>query len=518
MNWKLIYQPLERVRFGGALLAHLARARYREPPAWRVDGDRNHAFLECMQRLLCHSDHPLTTLFRLGGWTFEKLRQNLAAEGLEGTLSSLAQDGVWVDADEVKCRKPLLRHGQEIPFSPTDLDYVCGPSVPLGTSGTSGPRTKNPLDVSGFELQASYKRTMLASLGVLDSPLVLYYPAPSAAGIAQLLAFGLAGKPPDAWFCHLPEAQSSALRWSFWLRVLALLAKATGVRLALPKLAEVEQPERLLAWLQRHAPQGAVMATFAGSALRLQAYADKIGRPLPALVFILGGEPITARKRALLEARGHRVYPWYGAVDAGRIAIGCLKPEAADDMHLLSDRFAAIEWQGRLLLTSLLPSVHKRYLNTDCGDLATLERRRCGCPLGELGLDFHLSAVRSVQKFCLEGITLPADLVHRLADEVLPERCGGAPSDYQLLEEEGQDGWTRLVVRVAPEVVVSADKVIEMVHQVLLEASGGAPALAMRIKHSDVVTVRRQRPRFSRGGKLLARERVLRAADAPQGH
>ena len=125
--------------------------------------------------------------------------------------------------------------------------------------------------------------------------------------------------------------------------------------------------------------------------------------------------------------------------------------------------------------------------------------------------------MRSVQKFCLEGITLPVDLVHRLADEVLPERCGGAPSDYQLLEEEGEDGWTRLVVRVAPEVVVSADKVIETVHQVLLEASGGAPSLALRIKRSGVVTVRRQRPRFSRGGKLLARERVSREADAPPG-
>ena len=246
--------------------------------------------------------------------------------------------------------------------------------------------------------------------------------------------------------------------------------------------------------------------TFAASAIRLQAFADRISRPLPRSIFILGGEPVTARKRDLLESRGHRVYPWYGAVDAGRIAIGCLNPQAADDMHLLTDRFAAIEWQGRLLLTSLLPSVHKRYLNTDCGDIATLERRRCGCPLGELGLDFHLREVRSVQKLCVEGITLPADLVHRLADELLPDNCGGVPTDYQLLEEEGNDGWTRLVVRVAPGVEVSSDKVIAIVHRVLLEASGGAPGLALRVQRAGVVTVRRQRPRFSAGGKLLARE------------
>lgn len=499
---------LERLQFGGGLVARLVRARYGEQRVWQTRRDRVRAFLERVDSLRYVPGHPVNSMLRLSGWSSDRLQRRLLAAGLEHTLLELAQDGVWLEADEVKCRKPLIRHGEEIPFSSLDLDHVRGPSVPLGSSGTSGPRTKNPLDLDGFELQASYKRTMLSALGALDWPLLLYYPAPSAAGIAQLVAFALAGKPPDAWFCHLPESHSAHLPWSRWLRGLAAIASAAGVRLPLPELAAVEEPEPLLAWLCERAPKGAVVVTFAASALRLQAFADRMRRPLPQTIFILGGEPITARKRSLLEGRGHRVYPWYGAVDAGRIAIGCLNPEAADDMHLLTDRFAAIEWDGRLLLTSLHPSVHKRYLNTDCGDLATVERRHCGCPLGGLGLDLHLRQVRSVQKFCVEGITLPADLVHRLADEVLPESCGGAPTDYQLLEEEDDDGWTRLVVRVAPEVPVSSDKVISMVHQVLLEASGGAPGLALRIQRAGIITVRRQRPRFSRGGKLLAREKT----------
>jgi len=441
----------------------------------------------------------------------------LARCGLEETLRSLASDGVWLEADEVKCRKPLVRRGCTIPFSPVDLDFVRGPAVPLGSSGTSGPRTRNWMDLSGFELQASYKRAMLSALDALDLPLVLYYPAPSAAGIAQLIAFALAGKPPDAWFCHLPEAHSAAPQWSRRLRMLAAASAALGARLALPALAAVERPEPLMAWLASHAPQGAVLVTFAGSALRLQAFADRTRQRLPPLVAILGGEPVTARKRALLEARGHRVYPWYGAVDAGRIAIGCLDPEAPDDMHLLSDRFAAIELEGRLLLTSLVPEVHKLYVNTDCGDLATVGRRRCACPLGKLGLEHHVRNVRSVQKLCLEGITLPADFVHELADELLPERCGGAPSDYQLLEEEGDDGTTRLIVRVAPEIAASDAKVVEAVHRVLLEAAGGAPGLALRVQRSDVVSVRRQRPRFSPGGKLLARASAAHEAHAARG-
>ena len=245
---------LERARFGGGLLARLVRARYGEPPAWRIEGDRNRAFLERVASFSGLAGHPYCSMLRLSGWSVEKLQRRLPEAGLEQTLRDMAQDGVWLEADEVKCRKALVRHGEEIPFSPLDLDHVRGPSVPLGSSGTSGPRTKNPLDLDGFELQASYKRTMLSALGALEWPLLLYYPAPSAAGIAQLLAFALAGKPPDAWFCHLPESQSAHLPWSRWLRVLAAIASATGVRLPLPELAAVEEPEPLLAWLRQRAP------------------------------------------------------------------------------------------------------------------------------------------------------------------------------------------------------------------------------------------------------------------------
>ena len=510
-------RTLDRGRFGAGLLRRLLRA-YRSPPVeWRVGIDRSQAFLDRARAYIGMPGHPFAALLAGAGWPLARLERHLDANSLERTLHDLAADGVWLDADEVKCRRALVRRGRTVPFSPLDLEQVRGPSVPLGTSGTSGPRTHNPIDLDGFDLQASYKRDMLAALGALDWPLALYYPAPSAAGIAHLISFALAGKPPDAWFCHLPEAAGASLPWSRWLRALRLAAGAGGVRLPLPQLAAVEHPLPLVDWLHRHAREGGVVATFPGSALRLVAFAESIGRPLPPLTFILGGEPVTPRKRARLESYGHRVYPWYGAVDAGRIAIGCLAPDGADDMHLLSDRYAAIDWQGRLLLTSLSPAVHKRYLNTDCGDLADLSRRDCGCPLGRRGLPFHVRNVRSVQKLCLEGITLPADLVHRLAEEMLPAHCGGTPGDYQLQEREDDGGWTRLVVLVAPEIPVAADAVISVVHRVLLEAAGDAPALAQRIARSDVVTVSRQRPRFSRGGKLLPRERITDATPAEDG-
>ncbi|CAG0953421.1 hypothetical protein BURK1_00322 [Burkholderiales bacterium] len=496
-----------RLRFGAGLLTRLARARRDGPAPWPPATDRAKAFLERIDAMHAARGAPFATMLALAGWTRERLAQSVGARGLEATLVRLADDGVRLDADEVKCRVPLARAGRTIAFSPVDLDCAARPSVPLGTSGTSGPRTKNAIDLDGFELQASYMRTMLDAIGGLELPLALYYPAPSAAGIAHMLSFALAGKPPDAWFCHLPEATGAALPWSRWLRMLVVAARTVGVRLPLPALAEVERPDALVDWLRAHACRGAVLATFPGSALRLAAYAEAAGRPLPPTTFILGGEPVTARKRALLESRGHRVYPWYGAVDAGRIAIGCTDPAAPDDMHLLADRFAAIERDGRLLLTSLSPSVHKLYLNVDGGDLARLERRSCGCPIGRLGFDWHVSDVRSVQKLCVEGITLPADLVHRLADEMLPAACGGTPADYQLAEEEGDDGWTRLVVRVAPGIAAPDERAAATVLDVIVAAAHGMPDVAERIRRAGVVVVRREAPRFSPGGKLLAAER-----------
>jgi hypothetical protein len=499
---------LARLRFGAGLVQRLARASRRGPPPWPVPADRARAFLARVEAMHASPGAPFATMLALAGWTRARLADAVHAQGVEATLARLADDGVRLDAEEVKCRVPLVRAGRTIAFSPADLDCATGPSVPLGTSGTSGPRTRNAIDLDGFMLQASYKRAMLGAIGGLDRPLALYYPAPSAAGISHTLSFALAGKPPDAWFCHLPEAAATAMPWSRWLRVLAGVARTAGVRLPLPRLAEVERPEALVDWLRANAPDGAVVATFPGSALRLAAHADAIGKALPPVTFILGGEPVTSRKRAMLESRGHRVYPWYGAVDAGRIAIGCTDPAAPDDMHLLTDRFAAIVRDGRLLLTSLLPSVHKRYLNVDGGDLAHLERRACRCPIGALGFDVHVSDVRSEQKLCIEGITLPADLVHRLADEMLPAACGGTPADYQLAEEEGDDGWTRLVVRVAPGIVAPDERAAATVLDVIVAASQGIPGVAERIRRANVVVVRREVPRLSRGGKLLAAERA----------
>ena len=75
-------------------------------------------------------------------------------------------------------------------------------------------------------------------------------------------------------------------------------------------------------------------------------------------------------------------------------------------------------------------------LNVESDDYGVLERRHCGCPLDAAGLDLHMHTIRSWEKLTSEGMTLGgADLI-RLVEEILPARFGGAPTDWQLVEEE----------------------------------------------------------------------------------
>src|SRR3990172_8887397 len=79
-------------------------------------------------------------------------------------------------------------------------------------------------------------------------------------------------------------------------------------------------------------------------------------------------------------------------------------------------------------------------LNISMGDQAVVLRRQCGCPLEQLGWTTHLHTIRSHEMLTCGGISFLDTDVIRVIEEVLPARFGGAPTDYQLLEDEADDG------------------------------------------------------------------------------
>jgi hypothetical protein len=142
-------------------------------------------------------------------------------------------------------------------------------------------------------------------------------------------------------------------------------------------------------------------------------------------------------------------------------------------------------------------------LNVESDDYGIVETRACGCPLDALGYHRHLRRIRSFGKLTGEGVTLVGSEMVRILEEVLPATFGGGPQDFQLVEEEGADGLTRLVLLVHPRLTIPRE---QDVVDVVLEAVGAgsvAGGLAQSYwRQAGTFGIRRQAPEWTSRGKL----------------
>ena len=120
-----------------------------------------------------------------------------------------------------------------------------------------------------------------------------------------------------------------------------------------------------------------------------------------------------------------------------------------------------------------------------------------------MGMRLHVHGVHARDKLTSEGnLFLAGDLL-TLVDEVLPARFGGAPTDYQLVEEE-DGGVPKVAVVVRPSVgAVDEAEVVEAV----LAHLRGIPRLALMAgiwEDGRTLRVVRREPEHTVRGKILA--------------
>jgi hypothetical protein len=164
-------------------------------------------------------------------------------------------------------------------------------------------------------------------------------------------------------------------------------------------------------------------------------------------------------------------------------------------------------------------------LNVESDDCGALGERRCDCPLERAGFRSHLDNVRSYRRLTAEGVTLVPVGALRIVEELLPARFGGTPLDYQLCEEEGPDGTTRIALRVDPAVALVHPEQVAGCLIDALRAEPGATAIAAAFwRGAGTVELRREPPLRTAAGKQLpilpaglgaAAARVSSAADGP---
>jgi hypothetical protein len=251
----------------------------------------------------------------------------------------------------------------------------------------------------------------------------------------------------------------------------------------------------------------------ASSGVRVAAAALEKGWDISGSLFILSGEPVTDAKRRFVESAGVRVHTMYWISEIGPIGWSCSQMNSGDSVHLLRDSLAVIPHQHTeprsgiqltpLLFTTLLPCASNLLINADMGDCATIEPAHCECCYSAAGFCEQLRAISSHAKLTGQGMTLAGTDIERLLEEVLPARFGGAPGDFQLVEQEGPGG-TSLVLRVHPRLGVSStDDVRSLFLRELRRCYGGS--LASRVwEHTGAVTVAIAEPVATSSGKVLS--------------
>jgi hypothetical protein len=456
------------------------------------------------------------------------VRSMLARDGVEATLRSLRDAGVYVDFEEFKCQRPIVRGGEEIPAAPGDFDNpTFDRYYTMSTGGSTGGGRRVMLDIAHMRARLAMQLVMDSVQELLDVPAALWFEIPPGNGLNSVLMRVPYGNVPERWFTPLWD--SAPLRFRLATRAIILAARRSGARIPDPEYVPLEGADIIAQWasetLQRHGR--CVLRGHVSKLLRVAVAAGAKGFDLSGAVFMGGGEPPTPAKVRQVEATGAQIHASYHCTEIGPVGMHCRTSADANDQHLLMDHLAMITRTETLpgfgidvdtfCFTTLLPTAPKMLLNVAIDDCGTVETRHCGCAWESFGFTTHVRDIRSSRKLTGEGVTLLGTDMERILEDVLPSRFGGTPLDYQLLEEEDERGFTRLSVVVSPRVALTDEAaVVDVVLGALRTGDAGAGVTAAIWGQAGSLRVRREEPHATARGKVMplhVTRRTVRATE-----
>ena len=461
---------------------------------------------------------PYRALMELAGVSYADVEQQVASDGIEGTLRALRAAGVYVTFEEFKGRQPLVRHGREVPLRADAFDNQRQSRFfQMSTGGSTGSGRGVAVDLE--HLWASIPARLINDTihGFVGAPLALWFDGLPGNGPNALLTRVAYDSVPERWFSPIVGAGTRpALKFRLAQAGILTVANLAGTRLPWPESVRLDQADIVARWaadaLRRQGRCG--IKTLVSRALRVCLAAEELGIDLTGAVGSGGGEPPTPAKVAAVRRTGARWVSNYTMQEVGAVGQCCGNAIDENDQHLQVDHIALITHPrpvpgfdvsvDSFHITTLLPSARKVMLNVELDDYGIVEERACGCPWEEFGFRTHLRGIRSFRKLTGEGMTLVGTDMVRILEEDLPRAFGGSPLDYQLMEEEDERGFTRLSLVVSPEVDLrDEDAAVRLVMEAL-GRSGHAGALSRTIwSQAGAIRVRRMRPTWTGRGKLM---------------
>lgn len=480
---------------------------------------REENFLAVIRRTVYeHAASPYLQLLKQADCEYGDLERLVSQEGVEGTLRVLYHHGVYLTVDEFKGRRLATRGNATVAVNPDLLrNPLAAFHIPARSGGSRSGGTPVLIDLAFVRGCGVNTCLALESRGGAMW-LKATWETPGAGARFRLLKFSSFGTPPVRWFSQVDPAAPGLdpiFRWSE--RVMRWGSYLAGVPLPRPLHAPLSSPLPIAHWMSEVLRTGDTpyLFTFPSSAVSLCQMAYDAGVDLRGAQFTLAGEPITEARLTVIRRTGAEAAPRYGSMECGPIGYGCVAPEAADDVHLLQDLHALIQSSkpdgevdglpaNALFISSLHPAAPFILLNVSMGDQAIVVKRACGCPLEQLGWVTHLHTIRSYEKLTGGGMTFLDTDVIRVLEEELPARFGGAPTDYQLLEEEAEDGRPRLQLLVHPRVgPFDPNAVAEVFLKAIGSGSSVERVMEFLWRDANLLRVERKAPLTTHSGKVL---------------
>jgi hypothetical protein len=481
---------------------------------------RDESFLRIMARAVFENARsPYFALMRHAKVQYADMAASVRRHGVEGALADLYEAGVHVTLEEFKGRRPIRRPGLDLSVRDRDFDNPLLTAHYEGQSGGSrGVGTRTRVDLGLLAHEAASDLIALAALDAVRRPMGIWRPAlPVSAAMKSVLRHARIGILAERWFSQ-SEFRFSRHVFRHWLftRYSLAMSRRWGRPLPTPEHTPLSQAITVARWLAQKKAHGTPAYLDAGvsAAVRVCLAARQHGLDIAGTLFRVGSEPFTEARARIIAGAGCQVLCHYHLAEVGRLGVACLKPTAVDEVHVVTDKIALLQRErsasgetvGALFCTTLHPAAPKIMVNVELGDYGVLGERGCGCPFDHLGFRHHLHTIRSYEKLTSEGMHFVGSELLRLVEEVLPDRFGGHPTDYQVLEEE-EGGLSKVSLVVSPRVgAVDEAQVINAALEVLGSAPGSTGADTMMAGYwRDAQTLRvvRREPYATSVAKIL---------------
>jgi hypothetical protein len=494
--------------------------------------EREAHFLRLVEKgIFGYPRSPYLPLLRLAQVELGDIKSMVRSKGLEGTLLALREAGVYVTFEEFKGREPIERDGQVFPVQARDFDNPhVKPHYYARSGGTTGPGTRVPIELDRVTDQVPYEVLHQEAHGLGDVPMAIWQGIlPDHTGIVNVLKHARFGRAFERWFSPLATQDvRRSVRDRLANRYILAAGRLSGVPVPEPEPLRLDQAGVVAHWMAEtlEAHGGCLLRATPSMALRVCIAAQEEGLDLAGATFMGGGEPPTSAKVRRIAASGASWIPGYWFTELGAVGLGCAEPVDANDLHLLEDSVALVQSRRQVpgstatvdafCFATLLPSATKLLLNVESDDYGIIEKRSCGCPWESFGYTVHVRHIRSFRKLTGEGVTLVGSEMVRILEEVLPERFGGSPLDYQLLEEEDEEAFTRLSLIVSPDIEIGDEnEVIETVLDSLGQGSVAADLAGRIWSQAGSLRVRRMEPIWTARGKLMPLHMIQRSRELP---